>query len=406
MTLFLLIALVFGAVAADVSDNIKQHQQGNLQFSINVFKKLVESDSDNVLVCPLSAEIALAMTLLGAKGETQRQLAAGTQLPPHPDKLKSIFSELLPQLESSDKYTFELANKIYVHNNFKIRQDYRQSVIDDFKADIENIDFKLKHGAVATINKWVGDKTHDKIQGILEPDNINDDTRLVLLNAMYFKGEWVKGFKEENTKQQPFYVDGSHYVSTNMMSTKGSFRYYEDVENKVRLLEMPYKGDEVTMTIVLPDDPEGLTKLANNLENVIVNPSLFSTHQVNLAVPKFKIDSSIKFSEILKSFGVILPFMDGANFQGMIGDNISEQLKIDEVLQKATIEVDEKGTVAAAVTSVTMQLWRSAKIYKDINFHADHPFIFYIRHKVAGITFIGKYVKPEGTIQNGIYPIS
>ncbi|KAK4881756.1 hypothetical protein RN001_005075 [Aquatica leii] len=400
-----LCVLILEGCNADLSDNIRHYQEGNLQFSIDVFKKLVKTEPGNALICPLSADIALAMSLMGARGETQRQLAAGTHLPPHPNKLKATFAEVIPKLESSDKYTFELANKIYVQNTFKIHQEYRQNVVNHFKADIENINFKQKDNAVLTVNKWVSEKTHNTIQGIIEPKHLNDDTRLLLLNAIYFKGQWIKGFKIENTKQHPFYVDQSHYVNTDMMTTKGSFRYYEDVENKVRLLEMPYKGDDVTMTIVLPDDPEGLPAVANNIEKIIVDPSRFFSRTVNLGIPKFKITSSVRFTDILKSLGVILPFEDGANFDGMIDESQNEPLKIDEVLQKAAIEVDEQGTVASAITAVSMQTWKSAKMFRDVYFYADHPFIFYIRHKVAGVTFIGKYVKPSGSVQNGKYPL-
>ncbi|KAF5286905.1 hypothetical protein FQA39_LY00438 [Lamprigera yunnana] len=401
--LILLVFLSFTFVNADISENLEQYQIGNEKFSIAVYKVLAKSEKENVLVCPVSVEIAMGMALVGARGETAKQISHGTHLSDQLEKLKSTFSELMPYLESNDKYNFELANKLYVRKTFHINQHYRQTIVNDFKGDIESIDMDDRSQAVSKMNQWVKEKSHSKIRDIIEKDDINEDTRLILLNALYFKGQWVTGFNSVHTKEHTFYLNKAEYVNVNMMTVKGEFNYYENVENKVRLLELPYKGDDVTMTIVLPLDPEELSIIEKKLDEIIVDPRQFFKRKVRLGLPKFNLKSSIKFKEVLKELGVNLPFKDGANFDGMIAKNQNAQLKIAEVLQKATIEVDEHGTVATAVAGVHMQKWKSARIFDEIYFYADHPFIFYLRHKVAGITFIGRYSRPPGSVHLGKY---
>ncbi|KAK5650358.1 hypothetical protein RI129_001387 [Pyrocoelia pectoralis] len=352
-------------------------------------------------MCPLSVEIVLAMVFSGAGGKTAKQLSLAAHLPNDHEEVVEMFSELIPQLESSDKYTFESANKIYVQNTYKIQKQYNDIVVNKFKSEIESIDF-VSHNAASNMNEWVEKKTHNKITNLINQDDLDEDSRLMILNAMYFKGEWIKGFKESNTEPKPFFLNSTHYIDTDMMSNKGSYKYYEDTELKAKFLEIPYKGNDVSMIIALPDKPEDINTLENNMD-IVLKPKFQHLVNINIRIPKFEVKESIKFKKILQSLGAVLPFEDGANFNAMLSAESPEQLKIAEIVQKAVIEVDEKGTVAAASSAAQMQNWRAAKILPDTYFYADHPFIFFLKHKTLGVTFIGRYSAPKGIIQTGKY---
>ena len=396
-----LLFLLFGVSVIYANPLLLEYRERNVKFTSDIYKKLSTSMPDNLLVCPLSVEIVLAMVFTGAAGETARQLSVATNLPNQSDKVVDMFSKLIPQLESSDKYTFESANKIYVQNKFKVDEQYKNTVMNKFKSEIENIDFE-KTTAAADMNQWVADKTHNKITDLISQKDLNEDSRLMIINAMYFKGQWLKGFKEDQTAKKPFYLNNTHYIETDMMSNKGLYKYEENAKLKAKFLELPYKGDDVTMVIALPDNPEDIKELENNIESVL-QQKFDRSITVNIRIPKFQEGSSIKFKEILESLGATLPFQNGANFMNMISVEEQDPLKIAEIVQKTKIEVDEKGTVAAAATAVHMQTWRSGKIFPDIYFYADHPFIYYIKHKTAGVAFIGRYSTPKGAIQAGKY---
>ncbi|KAB0802873.1 hypothetical protein PPYR_05059 [Photinus pyralis] len=396
-----IIILLSFCVLLTCGEQLTEYHEGNVQFTTNVYRELSKSRSGNILMCPLSVEITLAMVFLGATEETARQLSVAASFPNNFEKVEEMFSEVIPQLESSDKYTFESANKIYVQDKFKIAENYKDVVTNKFKSDIENIDF-VNPTAAVVMNQWVAKKTHNKITKLINQDDLDSDSRLMLLNAMYFKGIWVNGFKESDTKVKPFFLNNTHYINTDIMSNKGQYRYQHDRKLNAKFLEMKYKGDDVVMVIALPDNPEDLHKLEDNLNQVLRTTFPHSARTVDVQIPKFEVKDTIPFKTILKSIGAVLPFQNGATFDRMKDATELEPLKIAQVIQKATIEVDEKGSVAAAATAVHMQIWRSARIL-DVNFYANHPFIYFIKHKVAGITFIGRYNAPEGPVHSGNY---
>ncbi|KAK5650360.1 hypothetical protein RI129_001389 [Pyrocoelia pectoralis] len=398
----IIILLSMGFLLTRADQVLKNYQDGNIKFTSDVYRELSKSASGNILMCPLSVEIVLAMVFSGAKGETAKQLSLATHLPNDQEEVVEMFSELIPQLESSDKYTFESANKIYVQNTYKVQEQYNDIVVNKFKSEIESIDF-VSPNAASNMNEWVEKKTHNKITNLINQDDLDEDSRLMIVNAMYFKGQWVKGFKESSTEPKPFFLNSTHYIDTDMMSNKGSYKYYEDTELKAKFLEIPYKGNDVSMIIALPDNPEDINTLENNMD-IVLKPKFEHLVNINIRIPKFEIKESIKFKKILQSLGAVLPFEDGANFDVMIPTGtFAEPLKIAEIVQKAVIEVDEKGTVAAASSAAHMQTWRSGKIFPDTYFYADHPFIFFIKHKTFGVTFIGRYCEPKGIIQTGKY---
>jgi len=392
MFLLLLTFGVLSALAEDSSQVLRDFSVGNRQFTANVYSELLKSNSGNFLVCPLSVDVVLALVHAGARGQTAQQLSAGLYLPNSTEKIQEIFTHLAPTLKGNDKYNLSSANKVYVKHDFKIADGFKNTAVNVFDAEIQNIDFSKTEQASAEMNKWVEDKTHDKIKNLIQPDDLDESTRAVLINAMYFHGKWVKEFNEHATRKRPFFLNSKDNVETDMMETTDNFKYYDSPELNAKFLELPYEGDDITMTLVLPNEIEGLSALEANIGKVLEAPN-YNTERVNVVIPKFKIETTIQFKPILQALGIKDAFEDIADFSEMSVNH--EPLAISKVVQKAFIEVEEKGTTAAAATAVIYQFRSSlARQIEPFLFYADHPFIFYLTHKDSGIMFIGRYNKP------------
>lgn len=260
---------------------------------------MLKTNSGNFLVCPLSVDVVLALVHAGAKGNTAKQLSAGLQLPESHEKVQDIFKKLAPTLEGNDKYELNSANKVYVKDGFKIKDTFKSTAVDVFNAEIQNVDFSKKEEASSVINKWVEDKTHEKIKDLISPSDLSADTRAVLVNALYFKGAWVKQFSEYGTKKRPFHLNNKDQVDVDMMDIVDTFNYYEDKELNAKFLEMPYQGGDISMIVALPNDKEGLSALESKIERVLTTPK-FTSQRVHVQLPKYKIESSIQFKPILQ----------------------------------------------------------------------------------------------------------
>jgi serpin B len=392
MKLLLLVALGVVSTLADDAQLLKDFTDGNVKFTASVYKELLKSNSGNFLVCPLSVDVVLALVHAGAKGNTAKQLTDGLQLPETPELVQQTFGALAPKLQGNEFYNLSSANKIYVKDSFQISDSYKTTAVNVFQAEIDNIDFTKNEVAAKTMNSWVEKQTHDKIKDLISKDDLDEDTRLVLINAMYFHGNWDSKFEKYATRKRDFFLNNNDKVEIDMMEQTHSYKYYESQELNAKFLEMPYKGGDISMTIVLPNDKEGLGALEANIEKVLVQPS-YSFERVHVVLPKFKIESTIKFKPILQNLGIVDAFEDNADFTG-IGAN-QEPLKISKVIQKAFIEVEEEGTTAAAATAA-IAVSRSGGIrkIKQSEFVADHPFVFILSHNSAAHLFVGRYSAP------------
>ncbi|KAF2886118.1 hypothetical protein ILUMI_20055 [Ignelater luminosus] len=386
-----LVLLIGVAVAyAEDSSVLQNFSEGYIQFSADVYKELLKSHSGNFLVCPLSVETVLALAHIGAEGDTAMQITKALHLPEDKHAIQQIFEELIPKLEGDDKYDLSSANKIYVKKNFEISKDFKNTAINSFNSEIENIDFNQNSEAASVMNNWVEEKTHNKIKDLISKDDLNEDTRAVLINALYFHGKWATKFDVKDTQKKTFHVTNEKETKVDMMEQTSSFKYYESSELNAKFLEMPYKGKDVTMTIVLPNDVEGLSSLEEKIANVLRQPE-YRTEKVHVQIPKFKIESKIQFKDILVKLGVVNAFEDFADFSGI--GAAKDRLKISKIVQKTFIEVEEKGTTAAASTALFVEKYRSGHVYiPPKEFNANHPFIYYLRSP-AGILFIGRYME-------------
>ncbi|KAF5285396.1 hypothetical protein FQA39_LY16650 [Lamprigera yunnana] len=333
-----------------------------------------KTNSGNFLVCPLSIDVVLALVHAGARGNTAKQLSTGLHLP-------ECHSE-------REGYSLNSANKIYLQDNFKISDDFKSVAVNVFNSDIQNVNFKKNEEAANEINKWVEEQTEDKIRDLINKDDLSEDTRAVLVNALYFNGTWVHQFPKYATTQRPFHSTKDKAVNIDMMENTDYFGYYEDDTLKAKFLEMPYIGSDIFMTIVLPNDIEGLAELEDNLPAVLTEPK-YTMERVHVQIPKFKIESTIELIPILKQLGIEDLFDDRSDLTG-IGAN-KESLAVSKVVQKAFIEVQEAGTTAAAATAVEIVDRSGSSYYSTTTFWADRPFIFYVRFTNNSVPlFIGR----------------
>ena len=243
----------------------------------------------------------------------------------------------------------------------------------------------------------MAEKTNDKVTEIVPADAVNALTRLILVNAVYFKGDWLKKFNINSTKDEDFQISPNESVKVKMMHSKAKFYYGENDELHCQAIELPYAGERLSMFILLPDqEATNLSEVEEKLTfDDLVNVRkkfLMSSVEVNLWLPRFSLDEKLSVSEMLAAMGMRDLFVEGgADLTGIDG---SKELYVSKVLHRAVVEVNEEGTEAAAATAVVMMM-RSAVIRKDVNFHADHPFIFFIQDKATGsVLFLGRLVKP------------
>ncbi|XP_031356613.1 antichymotrypsin-2-like [Photinus pyralis] len=379
-------------VSSENSPLFQQFATGSVQFTADVYKQLKEiNNGDNFLVCPLSALIILGLTQTAARGLTAQQLSNGLHLPEDRKTVEQTFQQLLPTLKGNDKYTLTSANKIYVKNGYKIKEEYKNLAQNSFGAEIQNINFEERTAAAAEINGWVASKSENKIRDLIDPLKLSKSSLLVLINALYFKGSWVYPFYEGATRKQNFFTKSDNHIEIDMMDNTEYFKYHSSSNLDAQFLEIPYKGGDVSMVVVLPNQAEGLSALENSIEAVL-NTKLDWNVEVHLQLPKFKRETKVELTKILQNLGITDAFEDWADFSGFAEPG-QQSIKISDVVQKSVIEVDEKGTVAAAATAVlTMDTMSFIEKPPPKEFIADHPFIYFIKSP-AGVMFIGRYVK-------------
>lgn len=368
-------------------------------FAVDLYRELSAQKGD-LFVSPASISIAFAMTHAGARGETAAELARVFHFGDDAQALQRGYAGALARW-SSARAGLELAvaNRLFGDKTVKFEQPFLDTVAAQFAAPLDRLDFKTAaEPARATINAWVEKQTREKIKDLLPPGGVDPSTRLVLVNAVYFKAQWEEPFFEHATKDAPFFgASGKRTVK--MMTRTGQFRLATAADAKLRVLELPYDGGEYAMAIILPDAKDGLPAVEKALSADALQKWLTgASHQrVELKLPRFKIEpgEGLRLSKLLGKLGLVTAFTPGkADFTGMAP--ASEQIVISEAFHKAFVAVDEKGTEAAAATAVSMRAGAAPPTDKPIEFTADHPFLFLVRDVKSGaILFLGRLSDPK-----------
>eukprot|EP00092_Neocalanus_flemingeri_P003991 GFUD01004297.1.p1 GENE.GFUD01004297.1~~GFUD01004297.1.p1 ORF type:complete len:458 (+),score=143.85 GFUD01004297.1:281-1654(+) len=381
-----------------MSDNIKHVAEvksvaaSNEQFSRKLYDVL-KGEEGNLIMSPFSVSGVMAMVSAGAKGNTLQQIRSGLSFP-SPTSLQLGYQDTIPALRSTDNFTLEAANTAFAMEGFSLLAQFQEILHRNFHANIQTVDFGDSHRAARMINNWVENMTRDKIKNLIKADMLSALTRLVLVNAIYFKGDWAAKFDPQLTKKQDFSVSPTITVKMPMMMQEREFPWAYLDPLASTMVELPYKGDRIVMQVLLPEDRHGLGELEEKLNNYDVQElfakASFET-KVMVQLPKFKLEQRIPLTEHLITLGMKDMFTEGvADFSGIDG---TRQLFISSVVQKAFIEVNEEGSEAAAATGAVLMFRSGAASPR--HFVADHPFIFYLRDKTTGmLLFQGRVVNP------------
>ena len=366
---------------------------GNTQFALELFAE-INSQAGNLFFSPFSISSALAMAYVGARSETQVQMARTFHFSTDKDVFLESSRQLGKEIEKVHKeghVQLATANAIWSHKRYKLEKDYLSTVKKTFGVRAKTVDFGDSQKARSRINQWVEDQTREKIRDLIAEGVLNDLTRMVLVNAIYFKGDWITPFDPNLTGQAPFHVSPEKEVEAAMMTIKGRFRAAGTRD--AQILELPYAGGGLSMLIVLPREITGLAKCESDLklENLAKWLNDLQETEVEVTLPRFKLDFPFRLDDTLRAMGLTDAFTDRADFSGM---DASRELYIGAVLHKAFVAVNEQGTEAAAATAVVMQTKMMA--FPPVVFRADHPFLFLIReHATGSILFIGRMYDPS-----------
>ncbi len=351
-------------------------------------------ENQNLVFSPFSISSALAMTYAGARGLTREEMSATLFFDSDQEAFHSAYGHYLKQLDelAAEDIQLNIANRLWAQQGFHFLPEFFQLIEAHYGSTVKQVDFRGPREPIRLdINQWVYDQTSEKIPDLIAEGILTEDTRLVLVNAIHFLGRWMTEFNKESTRKDTFYnLDGSE-MSTDFMFRQGSYPHFES--QQVQAMEIPYAGGNFSMVFVLPPEDMPL----DDFESTFGAVEFFGLLQnlrptrLNAIIPRFKAETSFSLEELLPDMGMPRAFSNKAEFSGMTGD---DTLKIDKVIHKAMIEVQEGGTEAAAATAVVMIEKTSIDPEEPRVFKADRPFLFFIKdNQYNSILFMGRVVK-------------
>jgi serpin B len=371
--------------------------EDNNRFALDLYARLRTGPSDNLFFSPGSLSTALAMTYAGAKGQTAEQMAQVLHARLPQEKLHRAFGDLPRYWGVGGKgrgYRLSVANRLWGQQGSHFQRGFLDLTREHYGAELALVDFaRQPDQARQWINAWIEEQTQDKIQDLIPPGVLGPMTRLVLTNAIYFKGDWTEPFRKEMTQVSPFHISTSQKTEVPLMYQQDDFRYWEG--GGLKVLELPYSEGDLAMLVLLPDETDGLPALEAKLtaDNLSRWQSGLRKREVRVLLPRFKLDSQFQLAEVLKAMGMTRAFTPGeADLTGMSSE---QELFLSAVIHKAFVDVNEEGTEAAAATGVEVKT--VAAIEGPAVFRADHPFVFLIRdNRTGSILFLGRLVNPRG----------
>ncbi|WP_050785791.1 serpin family protein [Pedosphaera parvula] len=381
--------------------DLKPLVKGNTAFALELYAK-VRSGEGNLAFSPYSISAAVGMTYAGARGETAIQIQQALHFPQNETNLPALFAQFDRTLQTAQSVggaQLNIANSLWPQKQYRFRPEFLELLKVNYRATITPLDYgREPEKAIRTINQWVDENTRHKIPEIVGPGDLNASTRMVLVNAIYFKGLWNTPFQESATRQDKFHVNAQRMLTVPFMNREGSFKYGENAQAKV--LVIPYREHQFEMVLVLPQKQDGIAQLEStlNVTNLTAWTSVTEGQDVIVTVPKFKMSTGLGLTQTLQALGMRDAFDPGrADFSGMDGN--PHYLYLSDAVHKAFIEVNEKGTEAAAATGMMVPMMGMAMEPppKPREFRADHPFLFLIRESSTGcILFMGRVMEPGG----------
>ncbi|XP_048394646.1 antithrombin-III [Stegostoma tigrinum] len=391
-------------IPENTNPRVWELSRANSKFAFEFYKQLATSktNGENIFLSPLSISTAFAMTKLGACGDTLQQLMEvfkfDTITEKTSDQVHYFFAKLNCRLYRKANKSSELvsANRLFGEKSITYNQTFQNISEAVYRAKLIPVNFKEKSKlARKVINSWVANKTEGLIRDVIPPDAITPYTTLVIVNAIYFKGLWKSMFEKEMTSKREFEKTDRSTCKVPMMQQQGSFRFGKFTKDGVKVIELPYKGDDVSMVLILPLADGTLSNVENHLthEKIVEWLRQLNPLDVDLSLPRFRVEDSFSLTEKLKHLGLNDVFSpERANLPGLI-EGIHDNVYVSDAFHKAFLEVNEEGSEAAAA-SMVMVMGRSLRPSLEI-FNANRPFLLLIREvAINAIIFMGRISNP------------
>ncbi|XP_040284115.1 serpin I2 [Bufo bufo] len=399
---FMLLFVV--ALAGDCITSVAPRLWGDTitEFAVDLHRAIRSADTEeNIIFSPLGATLILGMIKLGAKGTASHQIKEVLKLQGNQESEEfSGLQKLLAVISEENKeFTFNLANALYLQEGFHVKEQYLHSNRDFFKSEIKLVNFQDLKASAEIISAWVETQTNGKIRNMFSSGDIEPLTKLILVNAIYFKGEWEHKFSPEATYPKDFTVKRGTTTKIPMMNLHLAAKLgYFSVNNlKYKVLELPYKGGKLSLLLALTAENVDIEDLEKRLTAPIVKDwnSNMKEELVEISLPRFKIEHKVDLKKSLLHLNITDVFNPSCNLSGITD---TSNLYISKVVQKVSIEVNEAGSEAAASTGMNV----AAMSLTNHRFVADRPFLFFIRHNPSGsILFMGKVTNPDESDARG-----
>lgn len=343
------------------------------QLAFELYRELMSENSKNLFFSPSSIAICLSMTYAGAEGETKREMAKvlHTKSPEQSFHASCVKALQILNTSKSQDYQLRLANRVWVQMSYPILPKYREIIQKQYHAQLETLDFRFPEKSQVKMSHWVEQKTNHQLRDSIPGGLIEDDTRLVLMNTAHFRAAWQVPFDKEDTEESPFTNENGKQIQIPLMYQKHIVNYVDNRD--LQMLELPYRGNTLSMYIILPKDVDGLPAVEKQitLENIHQWISAMEHKEVKIYLPRFRLQSKYWLKSTLCDLGMASAFdAENADFSGITA---KRDFFLDEMLHAAVVEVDERGTKASATSILAFD---PLSVAEPPVFRADHPFIF------------------------------
>lgn len=386
-------------IVSGLKEDLETLVAGNNEFAFAFHRRLAEKSDTNFFMSPISISSALAIVHAGARGETAAEMAEALSFKLPTERQARAFEHLLTELNGGEQKRpgeLTIANALWVQESFPFRDSFLSLVGEHYQAKLCPLDFRMNaEGSRQEINKWVRVQTRDKIRELLQPNQVNPYTRLVVTNTVYLKKEWRDRFHKRLTREEWFSTP-KEKKRVPMMHGGVYTDYYGDEE--VQLLQLPYSDGQLAMFILLPNEKWEMAKFEQQLNWSKVNrwTQKLKYHSVTIYLPRVKVEARNHLSHLFSAMGMRLAFSEEADFSGMVSGG---EIHVKEIVHQAYLSLDENGTEAAAATAICMPLLTTGVYRKPpppVTFRADRPFLVFIRDRKTGaILFTGRIVDPS-----------
>jgi serpin B len=397
---FVLSFVLSSSLSADLNSDLPLLTDDHTQFAISLYPTLEENDK-NLVFSPYSVATCLSMVYLGARGDTQSQMQSVLHLEVDRKNLAktayALNQSLLPQKNHEPAYQLNMTNAIWLDQGIFLLTDFRYAIEEQFKSKLGKLNFTMASNASATINDWISKQTEGKIPNLLNPNDVNESTRLVLTNAVYFQGAWISPFDPKATHEAPFYPTPESSMSAKMMHQTLSAPYYEN--ELIQTVALPFvgmsnSGSNLAFVLLYPKSADNFSSMFHEFSEFYEEWfSSLKPERVDLTFPKFTFSSRYDLGKPLQDLGMEDAFDSHANFTGI--DGMSD-LFLNKVVHEAFFALDENGITAAAATAASLNIKSALSNEPPTQMIIDHPFLFFIIDlKSHEMLFMGKVVQPD-----------